>query len=271
MGLSKIAHYTEHISPAGLANAKLWPWYESKYFNSATPLIDPGAEWDLVGPPEAGGGNSFMYVKAAAGVSFTVGQLVSFATPSASTVTAAGSSTQMIVWAAGSLVANAEVGNYLYIANTTSSGGGFTIRKILSNTTTTITFSTTDYTVASKPVDQNALEVAATNGDIAVIIRPNQVIVNTATTVPCGVALGTVTAGYYTIVQTKGLALITTVGNGTAIAVGKPAVGSSAGVAIGAATDTANLFTGPSMVALTAYSAAGPTLQPYLTNFKGQF
>lgn len=271
MGLTKIAHYTEHISPAGLANAKLWPWYESKYFNSATPLLEPGAEWDLVGPIESGGGNSFMYVKAAAGVSFTVGQLVSFATPAASTITSASSTTQSITWAAGSLTANAEVGNYLYIANTTSSGGGFTLRKIISNTTTQIYFSETDPNVASKPVDRNALELAATNGDVAVIIRPHQVIVNTAATVPVGVALGTVTAGYYTIVQTKGLALITSVGNGTPLAVGKPAVGSSAGVAIGAATDTANLFTGPSMVAQTAYSAAGPTLQPFLINLKGQF
>jgi len=270
MGLTKIAHYTEHISPAGLANAKLWPWYESKYFNSSTPLLEPGCEWDLVGPIESGGGNSFMYVKAAAGVSFTVGQLVSFATPVASTVSSATSTTQSITWVAGSLVANAEVGNFVYIANTTSSGGGFTLRKIISNTTTQIYFSETDPNVASKPVDRNALELAATNTDVAIIIRPYQVIVNTATTVPCGVALGTVTSGYYTIVQTKGLALITSVGNGTTLASGKPAVGSSAGVAIGAATDTANLFTGPSMVAQSTYSAAGPTLQPFLINLKAQ-
>ena len=213
MGLSKIAHYTEHVSPAGLANAKLWPWYESKYFNSATALLPLGAQWDLVGDMAAGGGNSFMYVKAAAAL--TVGQLVSFATPTASTVTAAGSTTQMIVWAAGALTVNAEVGNYLYIANSTALGGGFTLRKIISNTATTITFSETDPNVASKPVDRNALEVAATNGDVAIIIRPNRVIVCTATLVPVGVALGTVTDTYYTIIQTKGLALVSSVGNAT--------------------------------------------------------
>lgn len=271
MGLSKIAHYTEHISPAGLANAKLWPWYESKYFNSATPLLDLGAEWDLVGPASAGGGNSFMYVKAAAGVSFTVGQLVSFATPSASTVTAAGSTVGTIVWAAGGLTANAEVGNYLYVANSTVSGGGFTLRQIIANTTTTITVSTTDYDVASKPFDRNAFEAVPTNGDVAIIIRPYQVIVNTATTVPIGVALGTVTAGYYTIVQTKGLGLVSSVGNGTALAVGKPAVGSAAGVAIGSAADAANLFTNAGLVAQSAYSAAGPGLTPFLINLKSQF
>ncbi len=270
MGLSKIAHYTEHISPAGLANAKLWPWYESKYYNSATPLMDLGAKWDLVGDVAAGGGNSFMYVKAASGVAFTVGQLVSFATPTASTVTAAGSTKGMIVWAAGGLTVNAEVGNFLYVANSTASGGGFTLRKILSNTATTITVSNTDFNVASKPLDPNAFEEIPTNGDVAIIIRPYQVIVNTATTVPCGVALGTVTAGYYTIVQTKGLALCSTVGNGTATAVGKPAVGSAAGVVIGSAADAANLFTGPAIVAMSAYSSAGPGLTPFLVNFDGQ-
>jgi hypothetical protein len=268
MGLSKIAHYTEHVPPAGLAGAKLWPWYTSNYFNSSTPLIDPGAEWDLVGDAAAGGGNSFMYVKCAAGVSLTVGQLVSFATPSASTVTASGSSTQKIVWAAGSLTANAEVGNFLYIANSTSSGGGFTLRKILSNTTTTITFSDTDYSVASKPADQNALELAATNGDVAIIIRPYQVIVNTATTVPVGVALGTVTAGYYTIIQTKGLALISSKGDGTALAVGVPAVGTAAGVIIGGG-GTANAYTGANIVPQSVFSAASG-LSPCLVNFKSQ-
>ena len=84
MGLSKIAHYTEHLSPAGLAGKKLWPWYGSEYINSSTPLVDLGAEWDLVGDIAAGGGNSFMYVKAAAGLS--QGQLVTTATPTAGQV-----------------------------------------------------------------------------------------------------------------------------------------------------------------------------------------
>jgi hypothetical protein len=268
MGLSKIAHYTEHISPAGLANAKLWPWYESKYFNSATPLLDLGAEWDLVGPPESGGGNSFMYVKAAAGVSFAAGQFVSFATPAASTVTAAGSTVSTIVWAAGGLTVNAEVGNFIYIANTAAGGGGFTLRKIIANTATTITVSATDPSVASKPADRNVLEAVPTNGDVAIIIRPYQVIVNTATTVPVGVALGTVTAGYYTIVQTKGLALGLGVGTGTALAVGVPATPAAAGVVIG--TAAASTYSGTTIIPQAAYAGAS-ALQPLLINFKGQF
>lgn len=270
MGLSRKAPYPAHLSPAPLAGLKLWPWYGSDIYNSATALTGLGTEWDAVGDIGAIGGNSFMYVKAAAGVSFTVGQLVSFATPTASTVTAAGSTKNMIVWAAGGLTINAEVGNVLYVANSTASGGGFTLRKIIANTATTITVATTDPSVASKPSDQNAFEEIPTNGDVAIIIRPYQVIVNTATTVPCGVALGTVTAGYYTVVQTKGLALISSVGNGTALAVGKPGVGSAAGVVIGSAADAANLFTGPSMVAQSAYSAAGPGLTPFLINLKSQ-
>lgn len=268
MGLSKIAHYTENISPSGLAGKKLWPWYGSEYTNSATPLLGLGAEWDLVGDIDACGGNSFMYVKAAAGVSFSQGQFVSFATPTASTVTAAGSSVHTIVWAAGGLTANAEVGNILYIANTTASGGGFTYRKIISNTTTTITFSAVDPAVASKPYDQNALEAVPTNGDIAVIIRPYQVIVNTGTTVPVGVTLSAVTAGYYTIVQTKGLALGLGVGSGTALAVGVPATPAAAGVMIG--TAAASTYSGTTVIPQAAYAGAS-SLQPFLVNFKGQF
>jgi len=267
MGLSKIAHYTEHISPAGLANAKLWPWYTSNYYNSATPIMDLGAEWDLVGNRDAAGGNSFMYVKCATGVSLTEGQLVSFATPTASTVTAAGSTKSMIVWAAGGLTVNAEVGNFLYVANSTASGGGFTLRKIVSNTATTITVSVTDPNVASKPADQNAFEEIPTNGDVAIIIRPYQVIVNTATTVPCGVALGTVTAGYYTIVQTKGLALVSTSNSGAATAVGVPAIGIAAGVITGGG-GTANAYCGPKIVPQSAYNAAPAVLTPCLINLR---
>jgi hypothetical protein len=270
MGLSRNAPYPAHLAPAPLAFQKLWPYYTGNAVNSSALLAGLGMEWDCVGEIDSIGGNSFMYVKAAAALA--QGQLVSFGTPTASTVTAAGSSTKTIVWAAGGLTVDAEIGNILYIANSTSSGGGFTIRKIISNTATTITFSRVDPSVASKPDDQNALELAATNGNVAIIIRPYQVIVNTATTVPVGVVLGTVTDTYYTIIQTKGLALVQTVGNGTATAVGKPAVGSAAGVAIGSAADAANLFNGPGgLVALSAYSAAGPGLTPFYVNFKGNF
>jgi hypothetical protein len=267
MGLSRLAHYTEHLSPAGLAGKKLWPWYGSEYTNSATPLAPLGAKWDLVGDLDAAGGNSFMYVKAATGVSLVAGQLVSFPTPTASTVTAAGSTVNTIVWAAGGLTANAEVGNILYIANTTASGGGFTFRKIISNTTTTITFGAVDPNVASKPNDQNALEAVPTNGDVAVIIRPYQVIVNTATTVPVGVALGTVTAGYYTIVQTKGLALVLGVGSGTALEVNDPAVPTAGGAVIGS-NGTLTAYAGPNIISQVAYAGAS-TLQPMLLNLEG--
>lgn len=268
MGLSRNAPYPAHLAPAALASKKLWPWYGSEYINSSTALTALGSEWDCVGDDAGIGGNSFMYVKAATGL--TVGQLVTTATPAASTVTNAGSTVSTIVWAAGGLTVNAEVGNFLYIANSAALGGGFTLRKILSNTATTITISAVDPSIASKPSDQNVLEAIPTDGDVAIIIRPYRVIVNTATTVPCGVVLGTVTDTYYTIVQTKGLALISSVGNGTALAVGKPGVGSAAGVVIGSAADAANLFNGANMIAQSAYSAAGPDLTPFLINFKGQ-
>ena len=266
MGLSKIAHYTEHLSPAGLAGKKLWPWYGSEYINSSTPLVDLGAEWDLVGDIAAGGGNSFMYVKAAAGLS--QGQLVTTATPTAGQV-AAGTTKKAITWNSAAFTAGAEVGNLVYVANSTGSGGGFTVRKILANTTTVLTVSLTDPNVASKPDDQNAFEEIPTTTDIAVVIRPNRVIVCTANLVPIGVALGTVTSGNYTIIQTKGYAQILGVGSGTALAVNVPAIPSAAGVAIGSG-GTASMYTGPVMLPQAAYSGAS-SLQPFLVNFKGQF
>jgi len=264
MGLTKIAHYTEHLSPAALAGKKMWPWYGSEYINSSTPLLDPGAEWDLVGDIGVGGGNSFAYVKTNAGLS--AGQLVALATPAASTV-AAGTTKKAVVWAAGSLTAGAEVGNLLYVANSTSSGGGFTVRKILANTTTTLTVSLTDPNVASKPDDQNAFEEIPTTGDVAIIIRPNVVQVCTASLVPVGVALGTVTQNYYTIIQTKGYAQILGVGSGTALAVGIPAVPSAAGVMIGG-NSTASAFIGGNIIPMAAYSSTS-ALQPALINLKG--
>lgn len=264
MGLTKIAHYTEHISTAPLAGLKMWPWYGSSYINSATPLIDPGAEWDLVGDIGVGGGCSFAYVKANAGLS--QGQLVALATPAASTV-AAGSTKLKVVWAAGSLTAGAEVGNLLYVANSTSSGGGFTVRKIIANTTTDLVVSVVDPNVASKPNDANAFEEIPTTGDVAVIIRPNVVQVCTASLVPVGVALGTVTSGHYTIIQTKGYAQILGVGTGTALAVGIPAVPSTAGVAIGG-NSTASAFVGGNLIPMAAYSSTS-ALQPFLINLKG--
>lgn len=266
MGLSKIAHYTEHLSPAGLAGKKLWPWYGSEYTNSATPLIDLGAKWDLVGDIAAGGGNSFMYVKCASGVSLSAGQLVSFATPTAGTI-ANGTTKKVITWNSAAFTAGAEVGNYVYVANSTASGGGFTLRKILANTTTTLTVSVTDPNVASKPDDQNAFEEIPTTGDVAVVIRPYQVIVNTATTVPVGVALGTVTAGYYTIVQTKGLALVLGVGSGTALEVNDPAVPTAGGAVIGS-NGTLTAYAGPNIISQVAYSGAS-SLQPMLLNLDG--
>ena len=269
MGLSRNAPYPAHLAPAPMAFKKLWPYYGSEYINSSTALTGLGTEWDCVGEIDSVGGNSFMYVKAV-GSALTQGQLVTFAAPTASTVTAAGSTTKSIVWAAGGLTVDAEIGNILYIANSTASGGGFTLRKILSNTATTITISRVDPSVASKPDDQNALEAVPTNGNVAIIVRPYNVIVNTATTVPIGVSLGAVTENYYTIIQTKGLALIAGGNTGSATVVGAPLIGIAGGLMTGG-NGTANAYTGANMVALAAYNAAGPTLQPALINFKGQF
>lgn len=270
----RMSHYTEHLSPNTFEQGPIYPWYGTTYLNSATPLkCGLGAMWEMTGDPKEIGGNSFMHVRAGAGLA--AGQLVSWATPTNYTVenplTAA--TTTQAIKTTGTMVAGAEVGNFVYFVPT---GGTPTIRRILSNTTTVITFSDKDYQIPTMPADADVASAVPVAGAATVtIIRPFKVIVNTAATVPVGVALGTTTDTYYTIIQVGGLALVQGVGNGTGLVVGEPAVGSAAGVAIGMAADITTTaspakFNGAaSMVPLQASTAAGPLLLPFYVNFLG--
>jgi hypothetical protein len=85
--------------------------------------------------------------------------------------------------------------------------------------------------------------------------------------VPVGVALGTVTDGYYTVIQVAGIGLAKGTNNGAALAVGIPAIvdagtpGVMTGTAAAVIATHAGMFT-----SLAAYNAAGPTLQPFNIN-----
>ena len=262
----------------------VWPWFDSTYINSATipPYLSLGAKFNLKGKNHDGGGNSFMCVRASEGL--TVGQLVSPVVPTvtdivASTVTNLNTTTQLIV--TGMTTTASEVGNFLFIANSADATLGFVIREILeqrkndgttpgfTGVNTAFVISNVDWTVASKPKDADALVTAPVNPNPVKLYRPYNVGVNIATTTPCGVALGTVTSGYYTIIQVAGLALISSVGNGTALAAGVLAIGAAAGVAIGSTAGATPYGGGSTMIPLQAYAAAGPALQPFHCNFIG--
>jgi hypothetical protein len=227
-----------------------------------------GDTWWLGGSPSASGGNCFQVVKA--DEALTLGQLVAMADPAtAANTIGPGSTTAVAVWDPGALTVNAERDNWIFIAAT-----GATLpqlRRIKANTATTITVAQTDYLRPNSPTDADVFETAATDNDLACIIRPHHVKVCTATDVPLGVALGTVTQFNYTLIQKAGLAIVIVDADGggaTPIVVGKQAVSTAAGNAVGVAAPTIYSI-GASMIPLFASTGAAGTFVPFYVNFTG--
>lgn len=271
----RMAHYPAHYSTRKLSQGTSFPWYPDSYLSSSGLNIPLGAYWELQGDPEVGGGCAFMYVKNGA-TALALGDVVGYALPAASTVTASGSDTQAIVTGGGALTVNAEVGNWLYVANTTSGGGGSVLRRIKSNTATKVTVSAKDPNSPAGAADIDALTLAATNGDVTAILRPWRVDPVTATGgsgpwVPVGVALGTVAANKFTIIQVAGLGLIKALGQTSAVVVaGKPiaAVSATAGTMTGGTT--ANFLMGAgTIVPLAPVDSATALVIPANFNFFG--
>lgn len=233
-----------------------------------------GDIWWLGGDARANGGNAFMFVKATAAL--TLGQLVAAALPTATTAhNPGGESTTSVVtthYNTAALAANAEVDNWVFVNAT---GAALPqLRRIKASNVAVLgamTVALRDYLRPNSPLDADIFDTVATDNDPACIIRPHNVIVNTATTTPLGVALGTVTINSYTIVQVAGLACVSSVGNVTALAPNVPAVGAAAGVISGSAAGAANLYTGASLILpQIAQAAAGPVIIPAYVNFTGQ-
>lgn len=259
----RMHHFPAHLSTAKLAGATSYPWYSSAQYNSTTPLAPLGAFWELQGDTEVAGGNAFIYVKNVGGA-LSVGQAVAWRTPTAGTFTLTGSTLQLIYT---NITTTAdETGQWLYCLSAAT--GGPWLRKIKAaypvadptakyGANTVFVISKKDPNSPSGAADIDAIPALPSNGVAVAIIRPFQVIECTASLTPIGLALGTVADGNYTIIHVAGLGIGSAVGNGTALAVGKPAVPSAAGVLIGSAADAANLFTGGAkFVPLVATSAA---------------
>jgi hypothetical protein len=239
-----------------------------------------GDIWWLGGGAGAAGGNAFMFVKATAGL--TLGQLVAQAATTTGTATVPGAGTAASpltttasvttnINNAATVAVNGDVDNWIWVNAT-----GATLpqlRRIKYNSSSTTSF----YKVAlpdplrpNSPNDTDVFDTLATNGDAVSIIRPYNVRVCTATLVPLGVALGTVTSGNYTIVQVAGLACILAKGDGTALVVGQPAVPGAAGVVSGSAAAAANLYTGAGAIIPQFATAAASLICPAYVNFIGQ-
>ena len=233
-----------------------------------------GDLWWLGGQAPASGGNAFMFVKATVGL--TLGQLVAPALPTTGTITVPGvpvTTTAAVTTNISNVTAgtNGEVDNWLY-ANIT----GATLpqlRRIKANTaaaTGNFSVSLPDFMRPNSPFDKDVLDTTPTNADPVSIIRPYNVIVNTATTIPIGVALGTVTAGNFTIVQVAGLAVCLTSNSGAVTVVNQPAVGGAAGVVTGSAAAAANLFSQGGMILPQFATAVASLLAPCYINFTGK-
>lgn len=283
----------DYTSPAsaqggpGVSKSVTW-YYGTPYidmtastFAATFPGATTGDLWWLGDGAQASGGNAFMFVKATVGL--TLGQLVAAALPTTGTATVPGAGTAASpltttasittnINNAATGTVNGEVDNWIFVQAT-----GATLpqlRRIKASSVSTTSF----YKVAlpdtmrpNSPTDQDVFDTLATNADALCIIRPYNVIVCTATTVPLGVALGTVTAGNYTIVQVAGLATVSVVGNVNATVVNQPAIPQAGGSIKGSAAAAANIYTGAGlMLPQIASAAAGPLLQPVFVNFTGQ-
>lgn len=257
---------TDRIPPGVQQQLAIFPYYDPSQINDATPRMETGQFWY-----DESTGNVFMYVKAAAALA--IGQVVALQTPATDTVVAAGSTTSTVNLTTGGLTVNAERGNFVNFINIATSSVIAT-RLIKANAAGSVTVSLTTSLVGNNQPDLDVLPSVPANASAVSIIRPWQVIVNTASTVPIGVALGTVTSGNFTIIQVAGLGQVLGVGSTTALVAGAPGVGGAAGVITGTpaqagAAPLVNLFMqGTNFTPLVASSAAS-TLLPFYFNCLG--
>ena len=271
----------DYTSPAsaqgGPGIAAQFPWYQgTPYLNmTAAQLADSGLSlgdtWWLGGKAPASGGNCFQVVKADA--TLALGQVVTLAAPTAGTFTALGSTSAAIVTSIATNGANsglnAEVDNYI----TVNPAGGSTVwntRRIKANdssATATFTVALPDRLRPNSPTDQDVFDGFASfaNADAVCVTRPYHVIVNTATTVPCGIALAVVTQYNYTIIQIAGYAGV----KSTTSTANVPAVGAAAGVIVTGA-GTANAYMAAGQILPMQTNAVANNIVSCMVNFTGQ-
>jgi hypothetical protein len=200
-------------------------------------------------------GHSYIYVRA--DEALVVGQVVTIlADPAESAILATDTvadNIHVLKTTNASLVAGAEVGNFLHIANSTGSVGD--LKLIKANTTSTATPSTY-FTISMKntfqgrPVydgDAPAAAYIVATSEIA-LIRPYHVEVAGDNEAPYGVAMGTVTSGNNTLVQIEGLAMVLATG-GVSFTDLAPVYTAAAGV-----VDITDPLTGPGMTARVGFS-----------------
>ena len=281
----KIDYTTPSGHEGGPGVAKQWtPYVGTPYIDMTlaqynamgqTIGLKLGDTWTLGGNSPALGGNTFMLVKAQEALA--LGQLVAAEAPTTGTVTNnAGQSTTASILTninnAATVPVNGDADNWLWI---TATGATLPqLRRIKTNTssaTARYVVALPDYMRPSSPTDADVFDTLATHGDACSIIRPYHCIVCTAALPPMGIALGTVTQYYYTIIQIAGLAsvLVDADGLNEGLTVNVPAVTAAAG-AIKGSNGAANLYVGGSMIIPQLTTTAASGKYPAYVNFKCQ-
>jgi hypothetical protein len=311
--LKKIDYTVPSGFDGGPGVGKQWtPYVGSPYINMTTAQFaavsqNIGAKlgdcWTLGGQAAALGGNSFMFVRAAEAL--TLGQLVGSRPPTTTVDDAAGAASTVITGAGSAaspttttaicttnidntsftvpIGVNEDVDNFIFVNSAAATTPQ--LRRIKANSSSSTSF----YTVAlpdrmrpNSATDADVFDSVPLNTELVSIIRPYHVVVNNSstfaggvTTTPIGVALGTVTAGNYTIIQLTGLAnvLIDADGVNEGIVQDQPAWGTAADGAIKGANGVASIYTAASLIlpkfAATDDIAAG-ILVPCFVNFRAQ-
>jgi hypothetical protein len=229
-----------------------------------------GDTWTLGGPGAALGGNTFMFVKSNA--TLGLGQLVAARAPTFQVDDAGGAASHAITgagtaaspttttaivttditistWAVAPGV-NGEVDNWIWINSVAGNAAGVPqLRRIKANSSSATAFFTVaqaDYMRPNSSLDADVFDYIPLNNELCSIVRPYHVIQCTEALAPIGVALGTVTAGNYTIIQIAGLANVLVDGDGLneGLVVNQPAWTVAAGAIRGANGVAAQLVQG---------------------------
>lgn len=252
-----------------------------------------GATWILGGKAPASGGNAFMFVKnASQDTAFALGQLVTARHPT-NTVDDGGGAASTALTGAGTAASpttttalvttninnaafaipvpvNGDVDNWVHVTSAAASLPQ--LRRIKANSSSATSFYTVsqaDWMRPAGPNDRDVFDNIPLNAEAISIIRPFNVDLCDATHTPIGIALGTVAAGHYTIIQIRGLACVAVDGSGLnqGLVVNEPAMPIAGGLAAGA-NATANLFMGGGMILPQIATTAGAgTFIPAYVNF----
>jgi hypothetical protein len=251
-----------------------------------------GSTWYLGGGAAASGGNAFQFVRnGSQATALGLGELVMLRPPT-NTVDDAGGAASTAITGAGSAASptttvasvttniqnsaftvpvpvNGDVDNWMFV--TSAAATLPQLRRIKYNSSSTTSFykaSLPDELRPSRPNDADVFDNIPLNTEPISIIRPYDVVQCDGTSPAIGVALGTVAAGNYTIIQKLGLAPVLCDGSGgagTDIVVNKPATPSAAGVAVGVATK--QLMQGGGLILPQIATTAAGVFIPCFINF----